>query len=357
VVAKNRLYLAVAIIGVIIVSTVVASYLWQQSQIIALQQAEQELHAEQKQSVEGISVELTKFTLQKTSFSFSADIEVKIHNTASLDVSLEDATITLYVNNINIQTKGFQQEVLKINAYYYNIYTTTMVTFDTETINALKELTSYNTHLDLSANAKCGDYTSAISVTHQGSWQSTSPLSTPTPTATPSPTGTSTPVPTPTPSPTPAVGYSRFNPAPINTNLDVTFQWISGNYKARIALLEVIRGNEAWQLIEAANIFNDPPEIGTEYLLARIRFEYVEGPSSDTTYTLSDYSFDVISETGVEYDLPFIVAPEPDLGATLYIGGSNEGWGAYQVATSDTKPLLTFGRNYDGTGGIWFTLY
>jgi hypothetical protein len=104
-------------------------------------------------------------------------------------------------------------------------------------------------------------------------------------------------------------------------------------------------------------MFNDPPEAGTEYILVRIRFEYLEGPSADTTYTISGVYFDVISETGIEYDHPLIVPPEPDLAVTLYPGGSHEGWEGYQVAINDTKPLITFGRNYDGTGGIWFKLY
>ena len=28
-----------------------------------------------------------------------------------------------------------------------------------------------------------------------------------------------------------------------------------------------------------------------------------------------------------------------------------------QGTLDDTKPLMTFGRKYDGTGGLWFRLY
>jgi hypothetical protein len=83
----------------------------------------------------------------------------------------------------------------------------------------------------------------------------------------------------------------------------------------------------------------------------------VEGPIADITYVVSGVYFDVVSETGVEYDHPFIVPLEPDLSVTLHPGSSHEGWEGYQVAINDAKPLITFGRNYDGIGSICFKLY
>jgi len=38
----------------------------------------------------------------------------------------------------------------------------------------------------------------------------------------------------------------------------------------------------------------------------------------------------------------------------LYKGASSEGWDAFIVKKGDLSPKLAFGRNYDGTGGIWF---
>jgi len=89
----------------------------------------------------------------------------------------------------------------------------------------------------------------------------------------------------------------------------------------------------------------------------RIDFKYISGPTVDTTFDVSTYRFDVVSSDGYVYEVPFVVEPEPDISATLYPGASHEGWAAYQVYDTDTKPVLAFGRQYTGSGGIWFKLY
>jgi len=173
----------------------------------------------------------------------------------------------------------------------------------------------------------------------------------------PTVTVTKTVTPTPTPTPTPSVGYSRQNPAPIGTSLDIEFEYFLETYKARITLLEVIRGEEAWELIKEANIFNDPPEEGFEYILAKVRFEYLEGPDPDTKYDLSPLHFTAVSEDGKDYERPLVVDPEPSIGVGLYPGASHEGWVSFHVAIDDSKPTMTFGRDYKGRGGVWFKLY
>ena len=179
---------------------------------------------------------------------------------------------------------------------------------------------------------------------------------TPTPTASPSPTPTASPSPTPSPTPLP-IGYSRSNPASTATPLIILYSWLSGNYNAKVTLLETIRGTEAWTRIHAANMFNSAPTTGNEFILVKIRFEYLSGPTADSTYDVSPVYFDAISESGVEYTYISNVPPTPSLSTSLYPGASIEGWAAYQVAITDTHPLLAFARNYDGTGGIWFKLY
>ncbi|GAI91366.1 unnamed protein product, partial [marine sediment metagenome] len=42
---------------------------------------------------------------------------------------------------------------------------------------------------------------------------------------------------------------------------------------------------------------------------------------------------------------------------SIYPGATHEGWGIFQVEAQDNKPLLTFGRDYKGSGGIWWQLY
>ncbi len=149
---------------------------------------------------------------------------------------------------------------------------------------------------------------------------------------------------------------SRMNPAPIGTSLiyNVTDSWLYGDYSVKITVLQVIRGSQAWQMIHDANMFNDPPEQGYEYILAKIRFEYLWNSDPNQDIDISQYSFDVFSEDGVKYDEPIIVAPDPQLSTTLYPGGIKEGWGAYQVAIDDEHPLLVYDQIH---GGVWFKLY
>jgi len=132
---------------------------------------------------------------------------------------------------------------------------------------------------------------------------------------------------------------------------------IFDNYEARVTLQEVLRGAEAWSRIKEANQFNDPADPGFEYLLARIRFEYLKAEDPDKTYDLNSFQFTAVSSEGKEYEYAFVVEPQPQLSASLYPGASHEGWAAFRVTLYDTAPLLTFGRDYSGRGGVWWKLY
>jgi hypothetical protein len=173
---------------------------------------------------------------------------------------------------------------------------------------------------------------------------------------------TPTPTPTPTPAPQPAPGYTRSNPVGTGTALTVKVGTtgrvgLDDRFNVRLTLLETIRGNAAWHRILAANRFNTSPKAGFEYILAKVRFEYLTGPTPDTTYTMSSVWLSAVSMSGKDYDRVSVVEPDPTIATTLYPGASHEGWTSFLVAQDDTKPLMTFGRNFDGTGGLWFKLY
>jgi len=153
------------------------------------------------------------------------------------------------------------------------------------------------------------------------------------------------------------LGYSRQTLVSVGVPLTLEIEEWEGITEGRVTLLEIVRGAEAWNRIKEANMFNDPPKSGFEYLLAKVKFEYLKGPTQDTTYHLSTWEFTAVSSEGKDYEGASVVEPEPELDATLYQGASHTGWVAFQVAKSDFKPLMTFGRKYDGTGGIWFKLY
>ena len=74
--------------------------------------------------------------------------------------------------------------------------------------------------------------------------------------------------------------------------------------EARITVLEVLRGEKAWDLVKAANASNKPPEAGMEYVAARIRFEYGNKGGADQSYGIRDEQFASVSENGRQYECP-----------------------------------------------------
>jgi len=151
------------------------------------------------------------------------------------------------------------------------------------------------------------------------------------------------------------LGHARSKPAPINTALTTHFgySW-SQEVDAEITLMGIKRGSSAWSMIKEANMFNDEPEAGKEYLLAKVRFKLID-TSNDESYSISTYKFETVSEDGIVYENPFIVEPEPQLSKDLYPGATHEGWVAFEVDGSDTNPLMVFDKG--GDGELWFKLY
>lgn len=150
--------------------------------------------------------------------------------------------------------------------------------------------------------------------------------------------------------------FSMNNPAPIGTMQTIKFDNLLTSYTANITVKEITRGEAAWELIKEANMFNSEPEAGYEYILAKIDFKLTNAPE-DIKYDLGGYDFDLVSDKNKTYDKVSAVEPEPSLDAELYKDASNEGYAVFKVAINDKTPKITFGRKYDGSGGIWFKAY
>lgn len=123
-------------------------------------------------------------------------------------------------------------------------------------------------------------------------------------------------------------------------------------HSIRITLLQVLRGNSAWERILEADESAQPPESGFEYLIARVRLEYDPGGAGGTlTYSVKPDDFRIYSEDDHEYGRPPVKPPTPELiDQTFYSGDLHEGWLCFKVAKTDRKPLLFF------YGGMWFQL-
>lgn len=156
------------------------------------------------------------------------------------------------------------------------------------------------------------------------------------------------------------IGYSREKPAGLNETLKYTFtdgydsKLNKKEYTANITIKEITRGDAAWQIIKAANMFNKELQNNFDYILTKVEFELLESPDQ---YDLSGYRFKLLSELGKEYESSFIVLPEPKLDTKLYKGAKHTGYAVFECEHSDAKPLITFGRDYNGNGGVWFKAY
>jgi hypothetical protein len=124
--------------------------------------------------------------------------------------------------------------------------------------------------------------------------------------------------------------------------------------EATITVLDIVRGERAWDLVKAASPSNKYPDAGMEYVAARIRFVFgAKGDLGDLSYGIRDEQFASVSESGRQYERPSIVLPKPELNGRLYRGDSLEGWVVLLVSMNDKKPLMSFGNNYNR---VWFKL-
>jgi len=147
---------------------------------------------------------------------------------------------------------------------------------------------------------------------------------------------------------------TKKSPAGVGEKYKVTREdWLNGQTTLEIELTEVISGDEAWNIVKNANMFNDEPLEGKEYILAKFKIQILD--SEEDPFELNHSYFSVISGEGIEYtDFISVSGLEPDLRADVYIGAIHEGWTYFLVDKDDNDPLAVFDRKYDSE--IWFKL-
>ncbi|MGC9399215.1 MAG: hypothetical protein ACP5HM_08760 [Anaerolineae bacterium] len=131
---------------------------------------------------------------------------------------------------------------------------------------------------------------------------------------------------TPTPQ---QLGLSRALPHPAGVRV-VTSDWT-------LEVLHVIRGEEAWRRLYAANSLNDPPPEGWEYLLLELTVKFRAKDRDKESLGLY-----VTGDGGVFYDGFAAVPPEPRLDVDFTPGASNTGWHAFSIPQDEAALLLAF---------------
>ncbi|GAB6107757.1 hypothetical protein [Fusibacter bizertensis] len=151
---------------------------------------------------------------------------------------------------------------------------------------------------------------------------------------------------------------SRFNPANKNEAvLGIDAQYNGDQFDLKVELTDLLRGQSAWEMVEAANVFNEKPVDTQEIILAKFKIDVTNSNNANLQFNLISFNFDLVSSSGKDYEDALFVIPDPTIDAKLYAGASHEGWVGFIVDKTDTKPLIVFKKEYDGSGGMWFKAY
>jgi hypothetical protein len=148
--------------------------------------------------------------------------------------------------------------------------------------------------------------------------------------------GASIPMPTRRTLPIPNdLGIEPDTPVPFGETA-VTSDWA-------ITLLDALRGQEAWDLLEGASIFNQSSPEGQDYLLIQARARYIS--RRENVGEVSGYSFSTTKNP--DASPPSVTGLQPALTARLFPGGEVTGWIELLVPEGETvrvvfAPPITF---------------
>ncbi len=132
------------------------------------------------------------------------------------------------------------------------------------------------------------------------------------------------------PTTVPVVGFSRSNPHPAGSTVSLDYWDVS-------VISQPIRGEAAWKMLQEANMFNDPPAKGQEYLLLQMRLIHHHDTTDEETLSLH--------VTGSENIVHFSydngqVPPEPVLQTSLPGPEKSQGWNAYTLTEGEGNLVL-----------------
>lgn len=139
--------------------------------------------------------------------------------------------------------------------------------------------------------------------------------------------------------PGPILG-TRDNPANIGQAVVVETESIFGNATMTLTVTEVISGQEALDIILAANQFNDVPEPGWEYKMVKVRVMVLE--SDEVGFDMNHAVWEAVSQDGVVYNnFVAVSGVEPDLRTTIFEGGTHQGF-TYFIVREEDHPFALF---------------
>ncbi|MGE7885379.1 hypothetical protein [Bacillus sp. NPDC094077] len=105
--------------------------------------------------------------------------------------------------------------------------------------------------------------------------------------------------------------------------------------KVEISILEVIRGEQALEILKKENKFNEPALEGKEWVLVKVKGKVVDAEAQDFEYLLSAMNFNLVSKEGQVYNHEQPVVTPNQLHQKLYKGAEGEGYISQAVNAGD----------------------
>lgn len=152
---------------------------------------------------------------------------------------------------------------------------------------------------------------------------------------------------------------SRTNPVPFQTTATVEDELFNDNgdsfpIKFDLTVVEVVRGDAAFQKLKSMNEFNEPAPEGYEWILAKTKVKFTESETQDLAFHIDGImNFNMVSESGDIYSGDVTGTTEPDFSFEMYVGNEKEGYISALVKTSE-KAQLRYEEMVDGQ--VFFNL-
>lgn len=144
---------------------------------------------------------------------------------------------------------------------------------------------------------------------------------------------------------------TREQPAPIGASARYDGGFYMNPAVTDVTVVEVIRGDAAWQKIYAWNNYNKKPGSGEEYILVKVRAQAIAAQDG-VQAEIYDYDFGFVSADGAEYEYAYAAGVDQELQA-VYEGAATEGYVAGLISKGD-RPLLVYLKDADDP--LWFDL-
>jgi hypothetical protein len=138
---------------------------------------------------------------------------------------------------------------------------------------------------------------------------------------------------------------SRTNPVPFQATATVDDELYNDNgdafkIKFDLTILEVIRGDEAFQTLKSMNEFNEPAPDGYEWVLAKTKVKFTESETEDLPFFIDGImNFTLVSESGDIYSGDIFGTTNPDFSFEMYVGSEKEGYIAKLVKSGENAQL------------------